>query len=273
MDDGLVTIGAFARSTGLSAKALRSYDELGLLRPARIDPDTGYRSYSPEQLGRGRTIRKLRELDVPLLEIGALLDGGRGELRTRLLGHQRRLAFRSAELHHALARLQRLIEGKEDLMDDLTVDAVDAAMHRRLAIDLFNRSWRLLELPERTAEQNDELIHVVHASRYHWCEIGGAPNLSRGENQCARVYAALGRAEPALHHAGRCLELVGANAESHEDWELASALEVLARAHLAAGNRVEAECYAALAREELRGIEDPDDREVIAGQLAELALD
>ena len=62
-------------------------------------------------------------------------------------------------------------------------------------------------------------------------------------------------------------------AESHEDWELASALEVLARAQLAAGNRAEADRYAALARDELIAIEDPDDREVIAGQLAELGLD
>jgi DNA-binding transcriptional MerR regulator len=58
VDDRLMTIGAFARSTGLSAKALRSYDELGLLRPARVDPDIGYRSYSPEQLGRGREFER-----------------------------------------------------------------------------------------------------------------------------------------------------------------------------------------------------------------------
>src|SRR2546427_2564843 len=73
MHEELMTIGAFARSTGLSAKALRGYDELGLLRPASVDPDTGYRSYSSEQLARGRVIRKLRELDVPLAEIGELL--------------------------------------------------------------------------------------------------------------------------------------------------------------------------------------------------------
>ena len=155
-------------------------------------------------------------------------------------------------------------------MDDLTVDAMDEATHRRIAVDLFNRSWRLLELPERTAEQDDELIHVVHASCHHWREVGAPANLSRGENQCARVYAALGRGEPALHHAGRCLDLVRSDAESHEDWELASALEVLARAHLTAGSRTEAERCAALAQEALAAVEDPDDREMIAGQLAEL---
>jgi len=271
MTEGLMTIGAFARSTGLSAKALRSYDELGLLRPVVVDPDTGYRFYAPDQLERGRTIRKLRELDLPLAEIATLLDGDRNELRERLLYHQRRLALRSAELHHALSRLQRLIEGKEDLMEDLTAEAVDEATHRRLAVDLFNRSWRLLELRERTADQDDELIHVTHASCYHWREVGGARQRRIGENQCARVHAALGHAEPALRHAERCLELVRAGDEL-EDWELASAFEVLARAHLAAGNRDEAGRYAALTNDELAGIEDPDDREVIAGQLAELDL-
>jgi hypothetical protein len=140
-------------------------------------------------------------------------------------------------------------------------------------VDLFNRSWRLLELPDRTADQDDELLHVVHASCFHWNEVGGPRQRRIGENQCARVYAALGRAEPALHHASRCLELVRANAEDHEEWELASAFEVLARAHLAVGTRSEAERYAALAREELAAIDDPDEREIIADQLAELGLD
>jgi hypothetical protein len=149
---------------------------------------------------------------------------------------------------------------------------VDDATRRRIAVDLFNRSWRLLETADRTPAQDDELIHVVHASCLHWREIGTAANLSRGENQCARVYAALGRPEPALHHAHRCLELVRAEPDAHEDWDLASALEVLARAHLAAGDRAEAERAAALARAELDAVADPDDREVIAGHLAELGL-
>jgi len=268
----LMTIGAFARSTGLSAKALRSYDELGLLRPARVDPDTGYRSYSTDQLVRGRTIRKLRELDVPLSEIGALLDGGASDLRGRLLVHQRRLALRAAQTRHALAVLQRLIEGKEDLMDDLTVDSVDEATHRRLAVDLYNRSWRLLELTDRTPDQEDELVHVTHASCYHWREVGGPRQQRIGENQCARVYAALGHSEPALRHATHCLDLVRTG-DDLEDWELASAFEVLARAHAAAGDHAEADRYAALARDELDGVTDPDDREIIAGQLAELSLD
>lgn len=267
-----MTIGSFSRATGISPRALRSYDRLGLLSPAHVDPETRYRRYARDQVDRGRAIRQLRDLDVPLAEIRELLDANGDALRDRLLRHQRRLAMRSVEITYALARLQRLIEGKESLVNDVTVDPVDAATHRRLAVDLFNRSWRLLEIENRTDEQDDELVHVVHASRYHWGEVGTAANVARGENQCARVYAALGRAEPALHHANRAVELVRAGGEGLEDWDLASALEVLARAHLAAGDREEAAHYAALARQELESVADPDDREVIASQVAELGL-
>ncbi|MFD8826043.1 MerR family transcriptional regulator [Streptomyces sp. NPDC059605] len=63
---GLLTIGAFAKASRLSPKALRHYDELGLLTPARVDPLTGYRFYAPEQLDRARLVAWLRRLGMPL---------------------------------------------------------------------------------------------------------------------------------------------------------------------------------------------------------------
>ncbi|MYW01546.1 MerR family transcriptional regulator [Streptomyces sp. SID3343] len=71
---GLVTIGAFARASRLSAKALRLYDELGLLVPAYVDPVTGYRRYAPEQLERARLVAWLRRLGMPLARIRAVCD-------------------------------------------------------------------------------------------------------------------------------------------------------------------------------------------------------
>ncbi len=62
----MLTIGAFARASRLSPKALRLYDELDLLRPARVDPDTGYRYYAPAQLERARLVAWLRRLGMPL---------------------------------------------------------------------------------------------------------------------------------------------------------------------------------------------------------------
>ncbi|MHB9862060.1 MerR family transcriptional regulator [Streptomyces sp. YIM S03343] len=65
----MLTIGAFARASQLSPKALRLYDELDLLRPARVDPDTGYRYYTLAQLERARLVAWLRRLGMPLAEI------------------------------------------------------------------------------------------------------------------------------------------------------------------------------------------------------------
>jgi DNA-binding transcriptional MerR regulator len=68
-----MSIGEFARQSRLSAKALRLYDELGLLPPAQVDEDSGYRFYEPGQLKQARLIAALRQLQVPLAEIKAIL--------------------------------------------------------------------------------------------------------------------------------------------------------------------------------------------------------
>jgi serine/threonine protein phosphatase PrpC len=66
---GLLTIGAFARAARLTPKALRLYDELGLLPPAAVDPESGYRLYDPDQLEQARLIARLRRIGMPLAEI------------------------------------------------------------------------------------------------------------------------------------------------------------------------------------------------------------
>src|SRR5580704_10255498 len=68
-----MSIGEFARDSRLSPKALRLYDELGLLPPARVDEDSGYRFYEAGQLKQARLIAALRQLQVPLAEIKAIL--------------------------------------------------------------------------------------------------------------------------------------------------------------------------------------------------------
>lgn len=72
-DEGLTTIGAFAKASRLSQKALRLYDELGLLPPARVDPVTGYRLYAPAQLEQARLVAWLRRLGMPLARIRAVV--------------------------------------------------------------------------------------------------------------------------------------------------------------------------------------------------------
>ena len=142
---------------------------------------------------------------------------------------------------------------------------------RQLAVDLFNRSWTLLERPERTPEQDDELIHSAHASRHHWAAVGTPANLARGEWQLSRIYSSLGRAEPALHHAKRCLAYCEANPDALEDWDLPFAHEALARAYRVAGNEAEAaRHHTELAGELGERIADADERELLEADLATL---
>ena len=139
---------------------------------------------------------------------------------------------------------------------------------RKLAVNLFNHVWTLLRQPDRTVAEDDEMVHAAHASRLHWGEVGSAANLVRGEWQIARVYATLGRGEPALYHARRCLELC--DGAELEDWDLPFAYEALARANLVAGNEDEARHCADLARREGAKIADADDRELLEQDLLTL---
>ena len=102
---------------------------------------------------------------------------------------------------------------------------------RQRAVDLFNLVWRFLEKADRTPEDDETMVHAAHASRFYWGEVGTAANWARGDWQLARVYTTLGRIEPALHHAERCLAHCLAHPEAMDDWDLPYAYEALARAH------------------------------------------
>jgi hypothetical protein len=141
--------------------------------------------------------------------------------------------------------------------------------HRRLAVDLFNHVWTLMETPDRTTAQDDEMLHATHASRYHWGLVGESVNLARGEWQCSRVYAILGRGEPAIHHGRRCLEIC--QAEDIGDFDLAFAYEALARAHLVNGDSEAAADYRSQAARAGADIADREDRAHFEDELASLA--
>ncbi len=106
----LMPIGVFAHATRLSVRALRNYDRLGLLVPARIDPETGYRRYSLEQFATAGLIRRLRELEVPLAEIAEILAAGTpDDVRAAIKRHHDRIAARAAELEAISGRLDSVL--------------------------------------------------------------------------------------------------------------------------------------------------------------------
>lgn len=279
MDDDLLSIGRFARLAGLSVGALRHYDELDLLRPADIDRFTGYRRYRREQLETARTIARLRDLELPLDEIREVLAmDDPAEQRRRLATHRARIEARTNRLSRLLHVVGRMSDGKDPIMTNTNADAaaattvdIDAATQRQLGVDLYNSTWTLLEKPDRSATETDEMIHRAHASRWHWARVGADVNLARGEWLCSRVYATLGRGEPALWHARRCVEInESLGADARESWDLPAAYEAMARASFAAGDSASGALWKAQATSALEDIADADDREPIAQDLATL---
>ena len=112
-----ISIGRFAGLTGISANTLRRYDESGLLSPAFTDPFTGYRLYAIEQLDTGILIRLLRDLDVPLDEVAALIgSGGLQDVKAVLRHHRKRIVERHAELEDVLARIDTALNEERGLL-------------------------------------------------------------------------------------------------------------------------------------------------------------
>lgn len=109
MQSGL-TIGEFARATHLSVRTLRRYHENGLLEPAAVDPSSGYRYYAVEQIPSAQVIHRLRELDVPLAEVGKIIATDDPDRRAELVAvHLERLQETLERTRAAVTSLQRLL--------------------------------------------------------------------------------------------------------------------------------------------------------------------
>jgi effector-binding domain-containing protein len=158
----LLPIGRFARLTGLTVRAVRHYGELGLLEPACVDPDTGYRYYAPEQVADADAIRRLRFLELALDEIREILAADDPALtRTKLVSHRAKMAELAATTEQILATLQKIIEGEEELVPatlDIRDDVEIKEVPEQPALVIRGR-WPLEQLSEVIPAAIDE----VHA--------------------------------------------------------------------------------------------------------------
>jgi DNA-binding transcriptional MerR regulator len=110
MDSGL-TIGDFSRITHLSVKMLRRYHEAGLLEPDHVDPCTGYRYYSVDQVPTAQVIHRFRELGMPVREVGELVAVTDPAARAALIAaHLQRLEVQLDQTRAAVVSLRRLLE-------------------------------------------------------------------------------------------------------------------------------------------------------------------
>src|SRR5215831_13118638 len=177
----MFSIGEFARLGTVSVRTLRHYDEIGLLHPAKVDPATGYRGYSAEQLGQLNRILALKELGLSLAQARQLLDG------ITLEELQGMLMLRRAQLEHELeehknqllgieARLRYI--GREGAMpaDDIVVKKIPAmgvvaiaahapAFGPQNIVPVVNRSQELFDqlgIRDRVREAGPYLIFYEH---------------------------------------------------------------------------------------------------------------
>ncbi|MEM7347003.1 MAG: MerR family transcriptional regulator [Chloroflexota bacterium] len=109
---GYLSVGRFSQATQLSRKALRLYDQLGILVPASVDPESGYRYYSVAQIEKARFVRLLRAMEMPLADIRRVLTAKTSEEATQLVIDSRHAFEIKAERvrqasHKALAYLRR----------------------------------------------------------------------------------------------------------------------------------------------------------------------
>jgi hypothetical protein len=144
--------------------------------------------------------------------------------------------------------------------------ADDPEVHRTFGVTLNLTVWRELARDDRTPDDDQRMVDAAHASLWHWAQVGTPANLARGEWLCARAYTVVGRSEPALHHARRCLAVTEANALG--DFDEVYALEGVARALALAGHTDEAGRFRRRAVEALHHVGDPEDREICEADLA-----
>ena len=138
--------------------------------------------------------------------------------------------------------------------------------HRQLGVDLFNSTWTLIEQSDRTPDDDILMIHMAHASAYHWLQVGAPENIARSHWHCSRMYTVLGRSEPAIYHAKLVLDVCEQN--DIGDWDLAFAYEALARAYAVAGNSAESARWLTKAQAASGAITDDEDRDLLLTDLA-----
>ncbi len=155
---GLLTIGAFARASGLTPKALRLYDELALLAPAAVDAESGYRLYDPEQLGRARLIAELLRIGMPLAEIGRVCGSPPAAAAEAVASYWQQVAADTAARARLAAVLVEHLSERGTTMSDL-----DPRLQMRSAAGCDAGAVR--DSTEDAAYADDRLLAVADGMR------------------------------------------------------------------------------------------------------------
>ena len=137
--------------------------------------------------------------------------------------------------------------------------------HKFFAQSINGRAWELLQKPNRSQSENEDMLHAAHACTYHWKFVGTAVHQQRGEWLISHVHAVLGHGNEALRHAQRCFELTESNRELMRDFDIAYAFEGMARAQAMLGDHILAEEFLVLAQQAGNAIADEEDKSIFMG--------
>jgi hypothetical protein len=143
-----------------------------------------------------------------------------------------------------------------------------AAAHRHFSAGCFNHAWTLIEKPERTAAETEEMVLCALASLWHWTQRADCTdrNLSIGHWQVSRVYALAGQGENAMRHARRSLEL----AQGSPPFYVGAAHEAVARAAVVLNDRELLQNHLNEARRCAAEVSDPAERQDLEQDLRSL---
>jgi DNA-binding transcriptional MerR regulator len=173
----VLSIGEFARASGLTAKALRLYDELELLTPAEVDRSNGYRYYAPQQIEQARLVARLRSAGVPLPRVAAIIGASTPEAAAdEVLSYWRHVEAHTASAREVITSLVALLRGQDNPMSpsttlDISLADLIAALYEELpdSDDLARISEARLRA-QALADLGDQLVdHYVSEAK-----LGGA---------------------------------------------------------------------------------------------------
>lgn len=154
--DELMPIGRFSRMCWLSIKALRLYDEAGLLHPAHVDPVSNYRYYTPAQASTARVIATLRSLDMPLATIKQIVTETDPDHVRDLLDSYRLLLEERIDRHrHMLQRVETFIRKGAVMAYDITTQDI-------APVDVVGTTYTVS--PDSLAEVSRDAYHRLYAA-------------------------------------------------------------------------------------------------------------
>lgn len=162
----MLSIGEFARLAGVSVRMLRHYDQLGLLRPAQVDPWSGYRRYDAAQLDRANQLVALKDLGFSLDQVGELLAGDLPDEQVATLLRARRAELRASLAADQVRLLQ--IEARLRTIEKEAVMAEQSYVETELpALNLAQLSTRvedLAQVGEQIGPMFQQVIEAVTAA-------------------------------------------------------------------------------------------------------------